>query len=49
MAGVVDDADGLGILMIARDDLLKAITGASVIPDVAVEILLERARRDVVE
>jgi len=49
MAGVVDDADGLGVLMIACDDLLNAITSARMIPDIAVEILLERARSDVVE
>jgi hypothetical protein len=49
MAGVVNDADGLGVLMVACDDLLNAITGARMIPDIAVEILLERARSDVVE
>src|SRR4029453_19249764 len=49
MAGVVDDADGLGILVIARDDLLEAITGSGMIPDIAVEELLERTRSEVVE
>ena len=49
MAGVVDDADGLGILMIACDDLLNAVAAARMIPDIAVEKLLERARGDVVE
>ena len=49
MAGVVDDADGLGILMIACDDLLKALAGPRMIPDITVEKLLERAWSDVVE
>src|SRR5262245_39679085 len=49
MTGVVNDADGLGVVMITGDDLLKAIAGACLIPDIAVEILLERARRNVVE
>ena len=49
MAGIVDDADGLGILMVARDDLLDAIADPWMIPDIAVEKLLERARSDVVE
>src|SRR5215831_6602390 len=37
MAGVVDDADGLGILMIAGDELLQTVAGARMIPDIAVE------------
>src|SRR5262245_17382061 len=49
MAGVVEDAEGLGILMIAGDELLNAIAGARVIPDIAVEKLLEGAGGDVVE
>ena len=49
MAGIVDDADGLGILMIACDDLLHAIAGARMIPDIATEKLLERTWGDVVE
>src|SRR5437016_2121660 len=49
MARVVDDADGLGIFVIARDDFLDVIAGARMIPYVGVEILLKRARRDVVE
>ena len=49
MAGVVNNADGLGILMIAGDDLLNTIAGAWMIPDIAVEILLQRARSNVVE
>ena len=49
MAGVVDDADAFGIGMIACDDLLDAIAGAVMIPDIGVEKLLERARRQVVE
>src|SRR5262249_16913831 len=48
MARVVDDADGFGVLMIAGNDLLHAIPGAWMIPDIAVEILLQRARSDVV-
>jgi hypothetical protein len=38
MARFVEDADGLGVLMIAGDNLLHAITGT---PDIAVEILLQ--------
>src|SRR6266851_911792 len=49
MAGVVDDADGLGILMIACDDLLNAVAGARVIPGIAGQELLQRAWGDVVE
>ena len=49
MAGVVKDADGLGILMIAGDDLLQTVTGARMIPNIAVEKLLEGAWGDVVE
>src|SRR5260370_37887409 len=32
MAGVVDDADGLGILMVACDDVLQAIASTRMIP-----------------
>ncbi len=49
MAGVINDADGLGILMIACDDLLKALAGAGMIPDIAIEKLLKCARGYVVE
>src|SRR2546428_10225544 len=49
MAGVVDDADGLGVLMIAGDDLLNAVAGARMIPDIAAKQLLQRAWRDIVE
>src|ERR1700730_6754909 len=49
MPGVVNDADGFGIFMIACDDLLDAIAGTGMIPDIAIEKLLERARGDVVE
>ena len=49
MTGVVDDADSLGVLMIAGDDLLGAIAGARMIPDIAVEKFLERAWGNVVE
>ena len=35
--------------MIACDDLLHAIAGTRMIPDIGVEKLLERARGDVVE
>jgi hypothetical protein len=49
MSGVVEDADGLGILVIARDDALDLVAGAAMIPDVGVEEFLERSRSDVVE
>ena len=49
MSGVVNDADGFGILMIARYDLLDPIAGAGMIPDIATEKLLKRARGNVVE
>src|ERR1700733_2672565 len=49
MTGVVDDADGLGILVIACDDLLDTIAGAPMVPDIAVEIFLESTWRDVVK
>src|SRR5713101_7931061 len=49
MAGVVDDADGLGIFMIAGDDLLHAVAGARMVPDIARQKLLQRAWGDVVE
>jgi hypothetical protein len=35
--------------VIAGHDLLNAIAGPRMIPDIAVEILLERARSEVVE
>src|SRR5262249_52101526 len=49
MAGVVKDADGLGILMIAGDELLHTIAGARMIPDIAIEKFLERTGGHVVE
>ena len=49
MAGIVDDADGFGIFMIAGYDLLHALTGAGMVPDIGVEELLQSARRDVIE
>jgi len=49
MAGIVEDANSLGILMIAGDDLLNAIAGARMIPDIRIEKLLERAWGNVVE
>src|SRR5262249_9027485 len=49
MTGVVDDADGLRVFMIARYELLNAIPGAGMVPDIAVKIFLQRARSDVVE
>src|SRR5262249_15119065 len=49
MARVVEDADGRGVRMIASDDLLHAIAGAGVVPDIAGEILLERAWSEVIE
>lgn len=41
VTGIVDDADGLGIVMIANDDLLHAITNAAAIPGRPIEELLE--------
>jgi hypothetical protein len=49
MAGIVDDANGLRILVIARDDLLDAIPRTRVIPDIAGQELLEGAWRQVVK
>src|SRR5262249_29884164 len=49
MAGVVEDADGLGIFMIPCDDLLHAITSTRMIPDIRVEKFLEGTWGDVVE
>jgi hypothetical protein len=49
MAGVVEDADGLGIFMIPGDEVLQALPSARVLPDIRIEKLLQSARGDVVE
>jgi hypothetical protein len=46
MGRVVDDADGLGVLVIACHDLLNAIARVWMVPDIAVEKLLQGARSD---
>jgi len=43
MSGIVDDADGLGIGMIAPDDVLDAIAGVAIVPRGPIEELLECA------
>jgi len=49
MTRIVDDADGLGIVMIANDDLLHAITNVFAIPGRPIEELLKRAAWRAVE
>lgn len=49
MAGVVDDADGLGIFMIASDHLLDAVASTRMVPNIGAQKLLERPWGDAVE
>ena len=49
VAGIIDDANRLRIGVIASHNLLESIAELEVVPDIAVQKLLERPRRDVVK